>query len=141
MKTIRLHTVRGRNKYCGPAAISALAGVSTDDAARAIREYSGRRAVRGAHLLEVDYALHLLSGLRTVPTPNPGQLTLARWCRERSPEDKDKTFLLCVGPISRGNHWIVVQGNYQVDSHQREPVFLKDAKHRRKYVEAVWEIR
>ena len=34
---------RDKNRYCGPAVISALTGITTAEAARRIREHTGRR--------------------------------------------------------------------------------------------------
>ena len=42
-----LNRVKGRNGYCGPAVISAITGCSTDDAARSIRENTGRGRITG----------------------------------------------------------------------------------------------
>ena len=52
---MKLHQIHGKNRYCGPAAISAITGASTDDAAYAIRCRSGQRFVKGSedrHVLE-----------------------------------------------------------------------------------------
>lgn len=42
-----LHPVTGKNRYCGPTAIATICGISTDDASKAIRSISGKRAVCG----------------------------------------------------------------------------------------------
>lgn len=42
-----LHQARGRNSYCGPAALAILTGKTTDDAARVIRSITGRSRVYG----------------------------------------------------------------------------------------------
>ena len=48
-----------RNRYCGPAVISAVTGMNSGEAARLIRSVSGQRAVRGAHTTHVRRALTL----------------------------------------------------------------------------------
>jgi len=52
-----LHRITGRAKKCGPAAISAIAGVPTHEAAAVIRRLTGRRAVNGVHMDELAAAL------------------------------------------------------------------------------------
>ncbi len=52
-----LHRITGRAKKCGPAAISAIAGVPTHEAAAVIRHLSGRYAVNGVYMDELAAAL------------------------------------------------------------------------------------
>ena len=52
-----LHRITGRATKCGPAAISAIAGVPTHDAAAVIRRLTGRRAVNGVYMDELAAAL------------------------------------------------------------------------------------
>ena len=52
-----LHRITGRAKKCGPAAISAIAGVPTHEAAAVIRRLSGRYAVNGVYMDEIAAAL------------------------------------------------------------------------------------
>ena len=42
-----LHRITGRAGKCGPCAISAVTGIPTHDAARRIRQITGKRAVNG----------------------------------------------------------------------------------------------
>ncbi len=52
-----LHRITGRARKCGPAAISAIAGVPTHEAAAVIRRLSGRFAVNGVYMDEIAAAL------------------------------------------------------------------------------------
>jgi len=55
---IRTATVRGKNKWCGPAILSTLLNVPTETASRLIRAQSGQRAVRSTKVLYLRRALH-----------------------------------------------------------------------------------
>ena len=52
-----LHRITGRATKCGPAAISAIAGVPTHEAAAVIRRLYDRRAVNGVYMDELAAAL------------------------------------------------------------------------------------
>ena len=52
-----LHRITGRAVKCGPAAISAIAGVPTHDAAAVIRRLFDRPAVNGVYIDELAAAL------------------------------------------------------------------------------------
>ncbi len=55
-----LHRITGRAVKCGPAAISAIAGVPTHEAAAVIRRLFDRPAVNGVHTDELAAALEEL---------------------------------------------------------------------------------
>ena len=57
MKIHSVNRVKGGNRYCGPAAISAVTRCTTDDAAKAIRYHSGQRAVMGCFTEDLKRAL------------------------------------------------------------------------------------
>lgn len=42
------YPIKGYNTYCGPAALATLLNITTDEAARRIRSYSGQSVVRGS---------------------------------------------------------------------------------------------
>ena len=52
-----LYRIKGRATKCGPAAISAIAGVHTEDAARIIRRLFDRKTVNGAYMDELAATL------------------------------------------------------------------------------------
>ena len=54
-----LHRITGRALKCGPAAISAIAGVPTHEAAAVIRRLFDRRAVNGVFIDELAAALEV----------------------------------------------------------------------------------
>jgi hypothetical protein len=56
------HQIQGTNRYCGPAAIALLTGVTTDDAARVARRVSGRRYIKGMHNRDMVASLRCFYG-------------------------------------------------------------------------------
>ena len=75
-----LHRITGRAARCGPAAISAIAGVPTHEAAAVIRRLSNRRAVRGVSMDELAAALFEFGHApdRAIRHPRQGAGRLAR---------------------------------------------------------------
>lgn len=63
------------NRYCGPAAISALTGCTTDDAATVIRSISGQTFVKGAETGHVCQALEAF-GLRVNRVTGRGEFLI-----------------------------------------------------------------
>lgn len=130
-----LNTITGRNKYCGPAAVSAVAGVSTDRAAALMRHKGGRRSIRGAFNHEVLGAFRYLGwdNIMTDSFRKGRRPTLARWldgdrCRKSA-------YLVNVT-----GHYVVVRGDWFADSRQREPVHVDAAPGRRARVVKTWRL-
>ena len=75
-----LHRITGRAGKCGPAAVSAIAGVPTHEAAAVIRRLSGRRAIHGVSMDELAAALSALGHApdRAIRHPRQGAGRLAR---------------------------------------------------------------
>ena len=67
-----LHRITGRATKCGPAAISAIAGVPTHEAAAIIRRLTGRRAVNGVYMDELAAALAELAWAPDGALRHPG---------------------------------------------------------------------
>ena len=112
MVRTRLSPVSGRQRYCGPCAISATTGESSDDAARAIREATGRPRIFGTTEEEVIAGIKRLGhdaciwddfrnmvSVKKVPYP-----TLKKWLEATSAKEYEgfKWILSC------GNHWIAM---------------------------------
>ena len=57
---------KDKNRYCGPAVISALTSLTTGEAARLIRKQNGRDTIRGSYTYEV------LDALRAATSRPPG---------------------------------------------------------------------
>jgi hypothetical protein len=73
------------NRYCGPGALAILTGVGTGDAAAAIRQVTGKPAVRGCHHADLVQAGWNL-GLRLSRQPSPTATgTLRAWAVRQEP--------------------------------------------------------
>lgn len=139
MKPMKLNSIHGKNRYCGPAAISAITGASTDDAAYAIRQQSGQRFVKGAACNHVIAALRD-SGVfadQVYSAPVGKGLTFAQWRKHSKADRKAGVVYLIVA----GNHYQVVSGRKATCGRLREIVSIADKRLRqRARVYAVWKL-
>jgi hypothetical protein len=126
------------NRFCGPAAISALTGVHVDDAARTLRILSHRQAIKGVSASYMTAALAKL-GWQALSVPlgvRKGKPTLtqalAGVLRDRKPA---KAFLVGIT-----GHWVVIQGRKLYDNRHPEGIFLGECPYRRKRVTHVWAV-
>lgn len=137
--SMKLHQIHGKNRYCGPAAISAITGASTDDAAYAIRCRSGQRFVKGSEDRHVLEAL-LESGVfaeRAYSAPTGKGLTFAQWRRHSKGDRKAGVVFLVIA----GNHYQVVSGRRATCGRLREIVSIADKRlKQRARVCAVWKL-
>lgn len=136
-----------KNRWCGPAVLSALTGRTTDDVADLIRRITGRRQVTRTSAQELEQVLKL-HGLRMVPFSKwrsaaygdsygkPTRPTFAAWLRRMLPfRTPGRVFLV------DQHHWVLVSGRRFVDSLTRDVVTIKHEKVRRRArVVRVWEI-
>lgn len=139
MKLHKLNRGPRDNRYCGPAVISFVTGISTTDAAALIRKKYGRAAVRGSTTGEVRGVLqqcgyHTIAHTRYRKSEQP---TLAGWLKdtvnERTP---GRVFLLIAG-----NHWQLITGRRYACGRIGDIVSIKDERvKRRARVEHVWEV-
>jgi len=138
MSAIQLRApVNTGNRYCGPAAISAIAGIGTAEAARLIRLINPRRkSVKGTHDWEIRKALGKL-GVRSWPVSIDGKPTLAGWLKaSKAIRTTGRTFL-----VSAGHHWQVISGRRYVCGRVREVVSIRDDRvKRRARVADVYEL-
>ncbi len=141
LKLRQIKDGKDKNRYCGPAVISALTDLTTGEAARLIRKQSGRKAIKGTHTWEVFDALEACSiwgrGINVKPDPWSGKPTLARWLKEsKDIRTPGRVFL-----IVAGNHWQLVSGRRYTCGRIREIVSIKDKRvKRRARVKRVWEL-
>ena len=128
-----------KNRYCGPAVISSLTGITTAGASRLIRHINPHRTrVIGTHSWEICKALRLCGvTVKRIDHPTKHKITLARWLKlnikERTP---GRIFL-----ISAGYHWQLVSGRKYVCGILKEIVSIKHPKvKRRARVKKVFEV-
>jgi hypothetical protein len=141
---VKLFPVRGRNTYCGPAVVSALTGLRTEDTARLLRAVSGESRAVGITppvLLQALQALKFhVERYQVIPfeaRPYP----LGDWLA--TAPVIDGAWLIATDssrPKYRGGHWQVVAGGELACSYYRDPVLIGDLRkrHRRQSLLAVW---
>jgi hypothetical protein len=133
---------KDKNRFCGPAVISAVTPLTTGEAARLIRKQSGRSAVMGTHNHEIRRALQACNIEMTAVTDYPGLNrttgpTLAAWLKmSKGARTSDRIFLL-----TAGWHWQLISGRRYVCGRTGEIVSVRDKKvKRRARVADVWEL-
>lgn len=137
MKLHDLNRPKGSNRYCGPAVLSFVTGIDTNTAAAVLRDVLGRRAIRGASILEVIEGFRNLgidSRQHAVSRPSP---TLAAWLKgTHSERTSGRVFL-----VLAGNHWQLITGRRYACGAIGDivPVTHEKVK-RRARVFGVWEL-
>ena len=102
---MKLHPVHGRAGKCGPSALAAIAGCTTDDAARAIRQYTGKRSVTRTSVPDMTGGLANLgwtcraNNHRKDPDGLP---TVRRWIADMDRDERTAWIMLTA------KHWIVL---------------------------------
>ena len=136
MKLYELKRAKGDNRYCGPAVISFVTGISTGEAAALIRQRTGRRAIIGTSAGEVANAYRSL-GIRMRDVPVRDKPTLAAWLRgTQDIRTTGRVFL-----VVAGNHWQLITGRRYACGRIGEIVSIKDPKvKRRARVTQVFEL-
>lgn len=131
---------KGHNRFCGPAAISIIAGVDTAEAAAVLRLVSRKRSITGTTNWEVLRSLALLgykaaSVAKVDPLKPKNNPTLAAWLKS---DERDGQSLYL---IAAGHHWQVVQGRRFCCGITKDIVSIRDEKvKRRARVTAVFKI-
>jgi hypothetical protein len=131
---------KGHNRFCGPAALSIIAGIDTAEAAAVIRKGNGARSIKGTTHYDILRALALLgykasSAAKIDPFKRKTNPTIAAWLKS---DERDGQSLYL---ISAGYHWQVVQGRRFCCGITKDIVSIRDPKvKRRARVVAVWKI-
>ena len=130
------NTSSDTNRYCGPAVISAVTGMTTGEAARLIRHVSGQKMVKGSHTFHVLRALSLCN-IQNVKTTVVTRPTLAQWLKS----SKDVRTSGRVYLIVAGNHFQLVEGRRYVCGRTRDIVSVRSKYVKRRCrVETVHEL-
>lgn len=123
-----------KNRFCGPAALSALTGRQTDFTAAFLRLISGKRSVMGVDHDLMLRALYKL-GYRVRSNNVEGTPTLAGWLK-LTPRPAGVVYL-----VSAGRHYQVISGRRFVDSKTIDIVSVRDERvKRRARVKAAWQV-
>ena len=138
-----------RNRYCGPAVISAMTKMNTGEAARLLRDISGKPSVRGCYTHHVLRALsrcgitskgvpiHIPVKLRNDGSMNTTKPTLTQWLKYcKADRTSGRVFL-----VVAGNHFQLIEGRRYVCGRTGEIVSVRDKRvKRRARVEEVYEL-
>lgn len=143
MRIHPVNRVKGGNRWCGPAAISAVTRCTTDDAAKAIRYHSGQRAVMGVETIYLRQALKSHWGIDSTKIQSwrfhdaRQRPTLAKWLRDsKDIRTSGRVFL-----VVAGYHFQLVSGRRFVCGKTNDVVSVRDGGvSRRARVEEVFEL-
>lgn len=123
VKTHTMNTVSGKNKFCVPSVMSAIAGISTDEAEAVIKLVTGqKKAVRAVLLIDMIKAFR----------------EIGYYCNEREPTAH--TVFGCLFTLRKHDgfyifyvkdHVIAIEVNgdhmYICDNHSKEPVNMSSS--------------
>ena len=142
MKNLKINPVNNtssdRNRYCAPAIISSLTGMTTGEAARLIRSVTGERKVTGVHTHHLIRALKLCGIYFLQSKRFPNKPTLAKWLKDaKESRSTGRVFL-----VVAGNHFQLVEGRRYVCGRTKDIVSIKDKSVKRRCrVEEVYELK
>ena len=141
---------RDKNRFCGPAVISAITGMTTGEAAAQLRRVTGRRMITGTGTTELMEVLSY-SGIRMrdvrhywdVKFNRTDGVTLAGWLKV----SQNERYKACNQPVKpvflivAGWHWQLVQGRRYVCGLTGDIVSIRDKRvKRRARVAEVFEL-
>lgn len=128
---------KNHNRWCGPAAVSAITGVDTAQAASLFRAVNGKRSVKGTSIIDMKLVLARL-GVHTAKATlykKGEQPTLSRWIDDTRAERRGRAFL-----IVAGMHWRLVQRDAYVCGLTGRVVDVSEAPGPRSRVTHVFEL-
>jgi len=132
---------RDKNRYCGPAVLSIMSGITTGDASRLIRSlFPQVHAVRGTSDYQIQMAYKEL-GIRmsrvSYGITDSKKPTLAGWLKGTVVErTAGRVFL-----VAAGNHWQIITGRRYICGIVKELVSVRDKRvKRRARVSGVYEL-
>jgi hypothetical protein len=114
-----MNEINGNNKFCGPSVLSAIAGITTDEAEAIIQSIVGStKAVRGVYYSDLKKAFHSLK-FKTVDVPNISNHTVFSALYRLHRQDGTYVFMV-------PGHFIAIEANgnhkYICDNHTKEPI-------------------
>ena len=110
---MNLHPIHGRAIKCGPSALSAISGLSTDHCAKAIRTVTGKRMVNGVSDHTMQATLSLL-GYDAAVTHLPHRPCLGPWLNTLHTIFATRPQVAVIASVS--NHYIVFAPNQVIDN-------------------------
>ena len=139
-QTIKLHKPHGRNRWCGPGAISILTGCSTDDASRLIRTVSGKRSTTRMSVSDMitvleafGFSLYRDEDYRHLDASK--RPTLNQWFNRKQVKPW-QTFL-----VDAGHHFQIVQGDLYTDNIVKDLIAFEDMdRGKRRRFGTAWQL-
>jgi hypothetical protein len=147
------------NRYCGPAALSIVTGMTTGEAARLLRHLSGKASIKGTTHGQMQRAFRACgiqmnpravkpAPAKTMTKRMPGtdwvigsyietRPTMTQWLKDtQAIRNHGRVFL-----VSAGHHWQIITGRRFCCGITKQIVPITDKKaNRRARVEAVYEL-
>lgn len=139
MAKLSFHKPHGKNRYCGPGALSAVTGLSSDDIAAIARfNHPGRGPVRGMSNAELVAVVECLGGkaeLVGIGSPAAKQ-TLAQWLDARPDHLREKMLVINV----TGHYVAALRDKVICTLQGREAQHILSARCRRWVFKRAWAI-
>ncbi|MFL6449595.1 MAG: hypothetical protein ACJ746_18225 [Bryobacteraceae bacterium] len=129
---MRVTRFKDDSRWCGPAAISAVAGITTGRAAALLREISGKRTITRVTIDDIQMALlglgHLLRPELDLRNDRcrKDRPTFATWLREHNDRSARQIYMVAIG-----RHIVVLRGDTIWDNEHHEGVPTREYPHRR----------
>ena len=146
LKLKHLHPIHGKNRWCGPGAISLLTGMSTDEASRLARSFTGSTKCTYMHhstMIKCLEACNLSPNLfdRQGHLPMKKRQTINQWRKAFKNDLKLKEQGYDIFLVSAGGHFQILQGDFFVDNIVKEPLLFDDMKKGKgRKIRKVWKI-
>ena len=134
-KDFQVRHTGGCMPWCGPAAMSAIMGITTSEARDLVKTVSLRRFIKAVTYTEMNGAL-MAAGYRTNMKQFPRYAkecpTLKDWMATRDP---DADYIVCIT-----GHWIAIRGEWWVCNMNRFGRHLDDCPYLRAKVRCVVKV-
>lgn len=93
---LKLFEVTGKNRFCGPTALAAICGITTDQASRVLRSINGKHSITSVSYLHMVQALEFL-GCKVRLEMVDGSPTAHQWVMSNAPMYKNQHVILVHG--------------------------------------------
>jgi hypothetical protein len=130
---LELNRPKGHNRYCGPAVISILTGMTTNAAADKIRWRSGR-IVRGVYIHDLVAALKDCGWRYREWKSCPVKPTLAQWLKDTKARRTSGRIYL----VLAGSHYQIITGRRYICGRVGELVSVRDKRVKRRARVSQW---
>lgn len=136
MRSMAMNSIQfGNNQFCGPSVLSAICGISTDEAAAVLSSITGKNKITGIFIRDLKTAFnHLGYDCLTVAVPNGSLFSTLFYLH-----GKDGQYVFTVP-----GHFIAIELNgnhkYICDNHTKEPINVGSSARLGMRVQAVLKV-